>query len=201
MLGNKAISEAMSDGRIVITPFHKDQLGPNSYDLRIGEWIVRQKKFSFEWARDTYKAQTSPDYKHVRLTDPVDPTMLWDSPVQAVDGTIALLPGELILAHTDEHVGCYENVCGEMASRSTLMRMGIAVCVDAGLGDVGFSSRWTMEVINYSQSVIVIPVGARVAQMKFHEVVGNDIDYSQKGGTYGIGEWSPDDMLPRSGMS
>ena len=194
MLGDKAILEAMADGRIIIVPFNKEQLGPNSYDLRIGEWIVRQK---FGWAENAHSIAP----RIVRLTSPVNPSDLWESPKRADGGIIRLRPGELILAHTEEYVACYDNVCGEMASRSTLMRMGIAVCVDAGLGDVGFGSRWTMEVYNHTQAVVEIIVGDRVAQMKFHEVVGNEKDYRDKGGTYGIGKWTPGDMLPRSSMT
>lgn len=188
MLGDKAILEAMADGRIVIAPFNEEQLGPNSYDLRIGEWIVRQKE------------QTGGIF-HVDLGEKVNPLDMWRHPQRAEGGIIRLQPGELILAHTDEYVACYDNVCGEMASRSTVMRMGIAVCVDAGLGDVGFASKWTMEVYNHTKFIVNINVGSRVAQMKFHEVVGNEKDYRDKGGTYGIGEWTPDDMLPRSSMT
>ncbi len=200
---------ALNDGRIVIEPYDENQLGPNSYDLRIGNWIVRQAGNS-----QLFKGGTLNSYfvHTAELKDPIDPHVLWGEPEEIKakpgekSGIIQVHPGELILAHTQEFVGCFENIVGEMASRSTLMRMGIAICVDAGLGDVGFASKWTMEVYNHTRSIIPIPVGARVAQMKFHEVNGIITDYDAKGGTYGVGgsggvdDWKPDDMLPRSSL-
>ncbi len=191
---------ALNDGRIVIDPYDEKQLGPNSYDLRIGEWIVRQKRIS----------ATVGEYPHlpdkIDLKDPIDPFVLWQKPEEVRSGIIQVRPGELLLAHTHEFIGCFENIVGEMASRSTMMRMGIAICVDAGLGDVGFASKWTMEVYNHTKVTIPIPVGIRVAQMKFHEVNGLNTNYDAKGGTYGVGssgsvdDWKPDDMLPRSSL-
>jgi dCTP deaminase len=185
VLGNLAILQAIKEARIVIKPFNEKQLGPNSYDVRIGQWIVRQQY-----------ASTSP----LLLSDPISPHELWQSPTRVQDGIIRVAPGELLLAHTEEFIACYQNVVGELASRSSLMRMGIAVCVDAGLGDVGFASRWTLEVYNHTRREIVIPVGSRVAQMKFHEVDNCDLTYQAKGGTYGVMDWDPNDMLPRSSL-
>ena len=198
MLGDAAIKEAIKDGRIVIDPFDEEQLGPNSYDLRIGEWICRQK-----YEGPEYESLASYIPPTVGLKNPVDGLALWGVPTEVLGGIIRLHPGELILAHTHEFVGCYKDVVGEMASRSTLMRMGIAICVDAGLGDVGFASKWTMEVYNHTRSIIEINVGDRVAQMKFHSVEGVSKSYQDKGGTYGkpLGEWDPNDMIPRSSMS
>lgn len=198
MLGDHAIKMALNDGRIVIDPYDEKQLGPNSYDLRIGSWIVRQK-----FQETDFKGSFVPT---VDLTDPINPFALWGKPEEVKGGIIRVYPGELILAHTLEFIGCFENIVGEMASRSSLMRMGIAICVDAGLGDVGFASKWTMEVYNHTRAMMPIPIGARVAQMKFHEVIGNRTNYDDRGGTYGVGsggaadDWKPEDMLPRSSL-
>lgn len=201
MLGHNAILDAIEDKRIVINPFDIKQLGPNSYDLKLGNWIVRQKTLT-DRDRGYFFDEISPRY----LGERVDPYSVWDSPYEPNGGKILLRPGELILAHTAEYVLCRGDIVGEMASRSTVMRMGIAVCVDAGLGDVGFGSKWTMEIYNHLQVAIVLQAGDRVAQMKFHEVTqghasrGIAADYGDKGGTYGQKEWTPDDMLPRSSM-
>lgn len=195
MLGNRAILDAIEKGKIIISPFQESQLGPNSYDLRLGEWIVRQR----------IKPNLSGDilgdlFRPIHIPEKSNQQKLWDSPIQVQDGIVVLAPGELILAHTEEIVECHGDIVGEMASRSTLMRNGIAVCVDAGLGDVGYASRWTMEIYNHTWSNVVLKVGWRVAQMKFHQVIGCDIEYEQKGGSYGLGDWSPEDMIPRGNM-
>ena len=206
MLGNRAILDAIEEGKIVIEPFDPKQLGPNSYDLRLGRWIVRQR--SPETIRYVSTIMTDMELRwQTQMQEPLlhiphrdYPPTLWDAPEYINDGIIRLWPGELILAHTEEIVECHGDIVGEMASRSTLMRNGIAVCVDAGLGDVGYASRWTMEIHNFTQRIIELRVGWRIAQMKFHRVEGVDIDYEQKGGSYGLGEWKPEDMLPRGNM-
>ncbi len=199
MLGDKAIKKAMRDGRIVIDPFDEDHLGPNSYDLRIGNWICRQRYSGQMITPDGVENLVSP--KPFSLdTERVQGTELWASPENVDRGIILLEPGELILAHTDEVVGTHGNIVGEMKSRSSAMRCGFNVCIDAGLGDVGFHSRWTMEIYNHTHRILGIPVGMRVAQMTFYKVKGVSKNYVDKGGTYGnaAGEWTPEDMIPRS---
>jgi len=192
-----AIKEAIHDGRIIIEPFDETLLGGNSYDIRIGSWIVRQR----DWAKNIALHVNAPIIK-LENGQKIDGDSVWEEPHDAGEGgTIVLRPGELILAHTIERIGCFENVVAEMKSRSSAMRLGQAICIDAGLGDVGFDSRWTMEVYNHLARPISIPVGARVGQMTFHEVAGNSRDYYVKGGTYGSAlNWTPNDMIPRSRM-
>ena len=189
MLGNHAIKMAMRDGDIVIDPFKEDNLGPNSYDISIGPWVARQRH--------------DPTLQAFELTSPINGEDLWQEPQSyAEHGIIVLEPGELVLAHTVEHIGCFTNIVGEMKSRSSLMRSGTAICIDAGLGDVGFNSRWTMEMYNHLKRSIAIPVGARVGQMVFHEVRGVSTNYQKKGGVYGMDKdnWDPMDMIPRSNI-
>lgn len=211
MLGSTAILASIQEGKIVIDPFDDKQLGPNSYDLRLGEWYVRQIK-TVSNALTTMLPDFFPEEDQkkisqllafnggIELDDPIDGKRIWESPVRSASGTIWLRPGELILGHTMERVGCYVDIAGEMSSRSSMMRHGISVCIDAGLGDVGFDSKWTMEISNHTNSLIGLRVGMRIAQMKFHRIEGPGKDYASKGGTYGQGDWDPNDMIPRSSL-
>jgi len=55
-----------------------------------------------------------------------------------------------------------------MKARSSLGRSCVAVCKCAGWGDIGYINRWTMEITNLSITTsVVLPVGARVAQIVF----------------------------------
>lgn len=217
MLGSKAIYEAIQEGDIIISPFLEKHLGPNSYDLRLGSWHVRQKSSGYSTSYlhselvDAIDSSSSEEVVNkynrdlienggILLDDPIDGSRLWRSPREAQGGIIWLRPGELILGHTLERVGCYNNITGEMSSRSSMMRHGISVCIDAGLGDVGFDSKWTMEISNHTRHLIGLRVGMRIAQMKFHRIEGPGKDYASKGGTYGQGEWHPGDMIPRSSI-
>ena len=81
-----------------------------------------------------------------------------------------LLPGETILAHTNEFIGGRDCVTTKMKARSSMGRYFIEVCKCAGWGDVGYINRWTMEITNNSKNYIIpLVVGRRIAQMIFFE--------------------------------
>ena len=87
--------------------------------------------------------------------------------------------------------------------------MGLEVCRCAGWGDVGYYTRWTMEIVNTSNSAVILVVGMRIAQMKFYEV--DPIEDKELYGAdpnrdhYQVAksveqlksEWKPEMMLPR----
>lgn len=94
---------------------------------------------------------------------------------------IMLEPGEIILAHTEEFIGgCDDKIVCMMKARSTIGRNGIDVCSDAGWGDVGFCTRWTLEIQNKNpkQHMLLI-AGMRIAQVVFFE--GCEVEAAYKG--------------------
>lgn len=128
------------------------------------------------------------------------------------DLVVLIAPNEMILAHTIEFIGGRNGtdklpaVTTEMRARSSIGRIGISVCKCAGWGDIGYVNRWTMEITNFSNSVIALPVGLRIAQIIFHETMAvADIDQYQKQGKYQKDtdiaalkkKWKPEDMLPK----
>jgi dCTP deaminase len=111
---------------------------------------------------------------------------------------ILLNPGETILCHTQEFIGARRGATTMMKTRSSLGRNFIETCKCAGWGDVGYVSRWTMEVTNISSFIVPLVVGMRVAQIVFFPVEGVSGDYESNGGKYaGRGPWDPSMMLPK----
>src|SRR5438132_2609936 len=121
--------------------------------------------------------------------------LYWGEPRKARDGKIAIRPGTTILAHTQEIIGGHNGYLAKMYSRSTVARSGLSVCKCAGVGDVGYISRWTMEITNHSHAMAILPVGLRVAQLLFYEVGETLRHYQGKYGSWH--DWSPKDMLPK----
>ena len=194
LLSNKEIIEFMKKGDIVIDPFVLKHLGPNSYDLTIDRFYCAQLEM-----HQRPDPEPDPFWGH-RLQKGlwVKGHNMWEVR-EASEDYIVVMPKRLILARTAESVGCVRNCVGEMKSRSTVMRSGLAVCIDAGMGDVGYEGQWTMEIYNHLDSPIFVDVGARIAQMVFHRVGEVDEDYYEKGGTYSTLEFGgPEDMIPRS---
>src|SRR5206468_7803202 len=98
----------------------------------------------------------------------------WGEPKQAAS-IIAVRPGDTILAHTMEVVGGRNGYTTSMRARSSIGRSCMSVCKCAGVGDVGYIARWTMEITNRYHATIELPVGLRVAQILFYDVGETDI--------------------------
>lgn len=177
MISDKNIKEAMEAGHIIIDKFDERQLGPNSYDVRLGE-------FYFDEAGSNW---------YVHLDDEDSINELWSGPNKA-HRYVQVCPGETVLTHTQEIIGCKELYVPQMRTRSTIARCGLSVCRCAGVGDVGYVNKWTMEISNHTQTNLYIPVGMRIASISFSYVGPTHRKYQ---GKYGQGEWKPEDMLPK----
>lgn len=179
LLSDKRIMEEMERGNIIIEPFESRQLGTNSYDVRLGP----------------YYYVPNHNMVTVNFTDEGDAVQYWLGPHYAEKGYIEIRPGDTILAHTEEVVGGRNGFTTSMRARSSIGRSCLSVCKCAGVGDVGYISRWTMEITNHSHAMVILPVGLRVAQILFDEVGETLREYKGKYGSWH--EWSPRDMLPK----
>ena len=188
MMVAEEIQAALVSGDIHISPFDPANLGPNSYDVRLGEWFYREQRTG----QDLYNPFDFEETKRV-----------WGYPLRASYNKIVLLPGENILAHTIEFIGGARMVSSEMHARSSIGRNFLTVCRCAGFGDVGYINRWTMEITNNSQyHAIVLRVGMRVAQIQFTRVADSNLRYTGKYQSAAsidemVSSWVPEMMLPR----
>jgi len=223
LLSKPTILENLGMG-VIIHPFIPQHLKSASYDVRIGKNYYLRKS-----GRETGDAIFNPfspkaierhfgafiEAKPAKCTQSYrDHPDLWDG-IDPDDRVILLEPGEMMLGHTEEYIGgtldplsgrCF---LAEMKARSSVGRLGFEVCRCAGWGDVGYVNRWTMEVVNTSNTCLPLVIGMRVAQMKFYEVdpvdpcdlYGNDSGRDHYQTTTNLEElqkkWRPEMMLPR----
>src|SRR5205085_279673 len=117
LLSDKRIVEELKSGNIVIEPFDDRQLGTNSYDCRLGDWYYQGDK----------------NVHTMHLDNPNEIRAYWGQPRRAKDGRIAVQPGTIILAHTQEIIGAHNGYVAMMHSRSTAARSGLSVCRCAGV--------------------------------------------------------------------
>jgi dCTP deaminase len=173
------IIKAVDRGDIVIDPFDprptKDggHLGPNSYDVRLGDEILQMG---------------TPDIGAgwwVDLNAPVEwmKVKRWEPTKDRDRPHFVLFPEKFYLAVTLERVGT-ERYVPWIDGRSTVGRYGLAVHVTAGRGDVGFDGHWTLELKNLSGRPMVIYPGMRIAQMTFFDGVGSLPDEYRYAGRY-----------------
>lgn len=180
MLSDKEIKHQLHSGNIVIDPFIEKNLGTNSYDVTLGPWYFEQ----------------DPNVKVVDLRSQHDISKFWGEPIECHDD-IPIESGQTILCHTNEVVGGRNGYLASMKSRSSTARYGLSVCRCAGVGDVGYISRWTMEISNHTKATIWMPVGMRIAQFIFNYVGETDKEYT---GQYGDSSsaFDPLCMLPKA---
>jgi dCTP deaminase len=217
VLSKPEILKHLKAGNIVIDPFHKENFGNTSYDVRLGQYFFRQENIKHTqtinpfWEKSIIGRLYPRCEQAVAVKEIKSETNSFHN-LSLKDRVILVGPGETILAHTIEFIGGRNGtatlpaITSEMRARSSLGRIGIAVCKCAGWGDVGYVNRWTMEITNLSTVIIPLVVGMRVAQIIFHEVtpVASEDLYHQAGKyqtTVDIGKlkksWQPEDMLPR----
>ena len=126
-----------------------------------------------------------------------------DSGLKIGDRYILLSPGQSILAHTREFVGGRHHITTMVKARSSMGRSNVTICRDAGWGDIGFYSRFCLEITNNSTSMIILPVGARIGQIVFFYTGIPDTVYKgkyQEGDTLEeiVAKWEPSMLLPKA---
>lgn len=132
----------------IIEPFEPENLGPASYDIRIGDtYLIPKTDTPVTLCEDEIEYETAKDCY-----------------------SFFLKPGEFVLATTMETVNLPNDVCCEVKSRSSVRRAGLSICADAGFCDPGFSGKITLELKNDSKYPIEIKTGTRVGQLIFFKV-------------------------------
>jgi len=141
------IEELIARGEIVIDPFDRECVGPNSVDLHLHPEM-------------RFYSRAILDMKDDLQTQPL---------VIPEDG-LRLDPGLLYLGRTVEYTKFPRHVA-QITGRSSVGRLGIHVHATAGLGDVGFEGTWTLE-ISVIQPVRIYP-NVRICQIFVAEVSGD----------------------------
>lgn len=210
VLSDKEIKKQIAKDNLFIHPFNEKNLSNTSYDVTLGPNYYRTSSLSSPEYLIPWDEESVHQYwgfpQYARTINSKEESEKFKIPI----GTkyILLEPGELILAHTNEFIGGYNNITTMMKARSSMGRVGISVCKDAGWGDVGYVNRWTMEISNFSSSKIPLVVGSRVAQIVFFYTNNVSKKYHE-GGAYQqkystvekmMENWSVSDMLPRYRM-
>ncbi|MCK4787259.1 MAG: hypothetical protein KAV87_26100 [Desulfobacteraceae bacterium] len=123
--------------------------------------------------------------------------------IRPEDKIIPVIPSTMLLCHTEEFIGGLNVISPTISGKSTAGRNLIEVCSDANLGDVGFRSRWTLEIKSKSEHVLVpLVVGEPVATIQFGELESPLQEYH---GKYQLGQtleqikenWEPEMLLPQ----
>src|SRR4249919_2593522 len=155
ILSDSRILEEIEKGTIRITPYDKDCLGSNSYDVHLGKTLA------------TYREHILDAKKHNEIE-------AFEIPY---DGFV-LYPHIFYLGVTEEYTETHAHV-PFLEGKSSTGRLGIDIHATAGKGDVGFCGDWTLE-ISFKQLVKVYK-GMPICQLIYFLVEGEtEIKYNQK---------------------
>lgn len=137
---------------IIIEPFNEQQLGPNSYNLRLDKELLIYENYVLDMKKEN---------KARRVIIPEE--------------GLLLEPGKLYLGRTIEYTKTQTYV-PMLEGRSSIGRLGLFVHITAGFGDVGFSGFWTLEL--YCIQPIRVYSGVQMCQIFYHTIEGHYVPYS-----------------------
>lgn len=148
MLSGKQIDNEVKSGRIFISDYNMAQLNPNSYNLKLGNKLLKYQDIVLDPKRE-------PKIEEIIIPD---------------EGLI-LNKFDFYLGVTQEETYTCDYV-PLLDGRSSIGRMGLFVHVTAGFGDIGFYGRWTLELFPV-KNVKVYP-GMEICQISYHPIDGDN---------------------------
>lgn len=147
ILSDSEILHHIEKRTIVVTPFRRECLGSNSYDVHLGGTLATYD----DAILDTKK------HNHIHYFEIPD------------DGFV-LQPNELYLGVTEEYTETHLHV-PFLEGKSSIGRLGIDIHATAGKGDVGFCNAWTLEIS--AQKPVRVYKGMPIGQLIYFEVQGD----------------------------
>ena len=175
MLTGQEIIDQVTNKRIFISPFEKNRVNPNSYNLRLSDIILEvvPDKNGVIDPRSPY------DVKQVMPIDRDSSIFFGDRKLTDENAKAFLLePHKLYLSSTIETTGS-DFYVPMLSGRSSVARCGIEVHRTAGFGDIGFCGTWTLEITVVYPTILV--AGMEIAQVYFEEPMGQtNIKYHGK---------------------
>lgn len=136
------------DKDIFISDFDEKRLNPNSYNLRLHNELL---------VYDTDVLDMKADNPTKRLVIPEE--------------GLVLEPNKLYLGRTVEYTKTINGLVPMLEGRSSIGRLGLAIHVTAGFGDVDFGGTWTLEL--FSLHPIRVYPFVECCQIYYHELIGD----------------------------
>lgn len=154
ILTGKKINEEVKNGKIEIQPFNKKMVTTNSYDLCLGETIIK-------YSSRILDPKIKPSFKKIKIPK----------------NGLLLNAGDFVLGHSVEVIGS-DFYVPIIHGKSGTARMGLFVHITADLIDIGSHGVVTFQ-LHSTLPVIVYP-GMKIAQVSFWLPLGKISLYKGK---------------------
>jgi len=154
ILSDKDIKKHLKQGKIKIIPKpnFREQLGPCSLDLRLG---------------NTFKTFKPTQYPYLDLKRKMNFEILMEEIKVENGAPFILQPKEFIIAITKEEIILPADIMARLDGRSSLGRLGLVVHSTAARFDPGWKGKAVMELGNLGIMPIILYVGMRICAMTF----------------------------------
>jgi dCTP deaminase len=157
ILTRKLILKEIELGRIVIDPFHEEQVKAGSVDLHLGNTFR-----IFSALRKIVTVNEDCDYRNVTTK------------LELKSGdNLLLMPGETVLGMTLEKITLPPDICGWLEGRSRFARLGLLVHISASFMQPGISNQQVLEMSNFGPAPLEIQPGIPVCQFVFQRTEGS----------------------------
>ncbi len=150
------------------------QLGPSSFDLRLGYefGVLNTRKLEMV---DTKDMSSYEDYISKER--------------HSTDEGVVIHPGEFILGSTMEKISVPDDMVARVEGRSSYGRLGIIVHATAGFVDPGFEGDITLEIQNLGNAPVKLYPEDRICQLVFETMTSKaDKPYGDKKDTKYMGQ-------------
>lgn len=154
ILTGPQIEAAVARGDIIIRPFRKLHLAPNSYDFRLGDRCCVYTGATLDAAKP-------------------NKTRCFSIPRNGM----VLKPDRIYLVNTEETMGSRRYV-PIIRGRSSVGRLGVFIDITADLIDLGSINQWTLQ-LHAVHPVRVYP-GMLIGQVTFWRTYGRRVQYNGK---------------------
>jgi len=160
ILTKDEIFKEIEAGNIEITPFKRDQVGPASIDLHLGN--------NFSMFKRTY--QTIPlDEQASAEKEVLERRIVRDG------DHFSLFPKETVIAITKERVKLSSGLCGQLEGRGRFSRLGLSVQIAPGFIQPGVNSQVFFVMTNLGPVALRIYPGTRLCQLIIQRTIGKAV--------------------------
>ena len=146
ILSGKEILKNVESKDIIIEPFDKSRVNPNSYNLTLSDELL-------VYENDLLDMKIPNETRLIKIPE---------------EGLV-LEPNKLYLGRTNEFTKT-EKFVPMLEGRSSTGRLGLFIHVTAGFGDIGFAGYWTLEI--FCVQPIKIYPNTQICQIYYHDKSG-----------------------------
>jgi len=176
VLSDRDIKKALREKRIVIKGLKKENIGPASVDLTLG---------------NCFRVFRHSEVTHIDTKNGISESLT--ELIKIPKGRPFIMhPNEFALAVTREYIKLPADIMARLDGRSSLGRLGIIVHSTAGSVDPGFEGNITLEMTNIARVPVELWPGMKICRLTFETLTSqSEVPYNKRKDSKYLGNKGP----------